>query len=251
MASGDSFGLGAWVERGFRFKEMFPNGDRVGRCRICIEIFKPLSRVVILDRSFPDGKNAKLFPGRGRLKCWLGGKAMGWCMLGLRWSVQSPLPASVLVDRIRSEPRWTGWRDGMEFSRFLICDDYPVEVGEDGFRFLVPSSRLIGVVCTGRFHPEGLGTRIDLCASAPKSLTVGLGIAIFPLAAVPVIGLWSVNPWIALGVGVGPACFVTLMMAFGFWWNAMRVRHRITDFLTRPGPSALDPDPAEAPDTAS
>jgi hypothetical protein len=143
-------------------------------------------------------------------------------MLGLRWSVQSPLPASVLADRIRAEPRYNGW-DDYDYTRVLIAEQYPVEVGADGFRLLVPSSRLIGVVCTGRFHAAGEGTRIDLSASPPRSLVVGVSLPVVPLAAVQVVGLWSVNPWLAIGTGVAPACFVILMMAVLFRWNARRV----------------------------
>jgi len=164
-------------------------------------------------------------------------------MLGLRWSVQSPLPASILADRILAEPRWNGWRDGIDFTPFLIAESYPVEVGADGFRFLVPTSRLIGVVCAGRFRAVGVGTQIDLCAYPPRSLALGVSLALVPLAAVPVVGLWSVNPWLAIGTGVAPFCLVILMMALGFWRNARWVRHRITEFLIRPGHSTMDTAP--------
>lgn len=166
-------------------------------------------------------------------------------MIGMGWSVQSSLPPAVLAARTRTEPRWNGWRDGIDFAPFLIAEQYPFEVGAEGFRFLVPSSQLIGVVCTGRFRTAGAGTRIDRSASPPRSLVVGSSLSVLPVAAVPVIGLGSVNHWIAIGTGIVPVGLVSLMSAFGFWWNAGRVRHRVTEFLTRPDHTGVDAKPDE------
>jgi hypothetical protein len=81
-------------------------------------------------------------------------------------------------------------------------------------------------------------------------LADGVSVSVVPLAAAPVVGLWSKNPWLAIGTGVAPVCLVFLIMAVGFWWNALRVRHRISDFLIRPVQGGMDAEPDDAADGA-
>lgn len=155
-------------------------------------------------------------------------------MLSMRCSVDSPLSVSELADRIRTEPRW-GWRrDGVfESHRYLIADRYPVEVGPDGFRFVVPSSHRLWVVCRGRFHPSASGTRVELRFSLPRAMAVGVPAVALPFAAVAVVGLWPVNPWLAAGGALAVVAPVLAIHSFAFWWNARRTRQRVTELLTR------------------
>jgi hypothetical protein len=154
-------------------------------------------------------------------------------MLGVQWSVRSPWPASTLADRIRAEPRWNGWRDGFADGRFLIAEQYPVEVSPDGFRFVVPSSPKMFLVCCGRFHPIEGGTRVEQRATPQPVLVVTLALMALLVLAVCVFALWPVSPWLAIGIPVAAVCPVALIWAVGFWINARRVRHQVTDFLTR------------------
>jgi len=167
-------------------------------------------------------------------------------MLGVRWSVQSPLPASALADRILAEPRWNGWRDGFANGRYLIAEQYPVEVGPDGFRFVVPSSPNMFVVCRGRFCSVEAGTRVELSATPPPTLAVTWSVMIFPFVAVFVIGLWSVSPWLAIGGALAVVFPVIMIYAVGFWVNARRVRSRITDFFTREDDILRNAEPGDA-----
>jgi hypothetical protein len=154
-------------------------------------------------------------------------------MFGIRWSVQSQLPASALADRIRAEPRWNGWRDGFADGRFLIAEQYPVEVGPDGFCFVVPSSPKMFIVCHGRFHPLDGGTRVELRAAPQPAPVAALAVMALLILAVCVIVLWSVSPLLAIGLPVAAVSPVALIWAVGFGINAKRVRSRVTDFLSR------------------
>jgi hypothetical protein len=155
-------------------------------------------------------------------------------MFEIRWTVQSPWPPSVLADRIRVEPRWNGWRDGFADGRFLIAEQYPVEVGLDGFCFVVPSSHRIGfVVCHGRFHPVDGGTRVELRATLHPAQVAVLAVMALVVLAVFVIGLWSVSPLLAIGLPVAAVSLVALIWAVGFRIIARYVRSRVTDFLNR------------------
>jgi hypothetical protein len=172
----------------------------------------------------------------------------GVVMLGARWSVQSPLLASALADRIRVEPRWNPARDGFVDRRILIAEQYPVDVGPGGFRFVVPASRMIYIVCRGRFHPIEGGTRVDLSATALPAQMVAASATALVLAMVPVISLWSVSPWLAIGIPVAAMCPVALIWAIGYWWNVRRARHWVTEFLTREHQSVADTAPGAAAD---
>jgi hypothetical protein len=167
-------------------------------------------------------------------------------MLAVRWSVQSPWPASALADRIRAEPRWNGWRDGFADGRFLIAEQYPIEVGPDGFRFVVPSSPKMFVVCRGRFHPIEGGTRLELRATPQPGLVVALAVMALLVLAVCVIGLWSVSPWLAIGLPVAAVTPIALIWAVGFWINARWVRRRVNDVLTQEYIGDAEPGAAPA-----
>jgi hypothetical protein len=162
-----------------------------------------------------------------------GGESVGLYMLGIRWSIQSPWPAPVLADRIRATPRWNGWRDGFADGRFLIAEQYPVEVSPDGFRFVVASSKAIHVVCQGRFHPLDGGTGVEVRATPHPASVVVLAVMALLVLAVSVIGLWSVSPWLAIWLPVAAVIPAVLIWAVGFRINARWVRRRVTDFLTR------------------
>lgn len=165
-------------------------------------------------------------------------------MFGLHWSVQSPWPASALADRIRAEPRWNGWRDGFADGRFVIAEQYPVEVGLDGFCFVVPSSPRMFVVCHGRFHLFDAGTRIELRATPQPAMVTALAVTALLLMAVFVIGLWSVSPLLAIGLPVVAVSPIALNWTVGFAVNARRARSQVTEFLTRKSHADAEPDVA-------
>jgi hypothetical protein len=163
-------------------------------------------------------------------------------MFRLRWSVRSPLPASALADRVRAEPRWNGWRDGFADGRFLVAEQPPVEVGPDGFRFVVPSSPRMCVLCSGRFYPAEGGTRVELRATLPPVMAVAVTVSAVLVVAAFAIGLWAVSPRLAIGGAVASFTPVVLLMALLFWWDARRVRRRVTELLTRPDTGAAGGD---------
>lgn len=155
-------------------------------------------------------------------------------MIRLRSSVRSPLQVPELVELILAQPRWNGWRDGIDHRPFLIAEKSPFEVTKDGFRFVVRSSRRIAVVCRGQFHASGSGTRIDLDFSPHRDLLTGLVLSVLPIMAVFIVVMWTVNPWLAISGALAIAAPVSLLLAIGFWWNAREVRRRLTEFLTSP-----------------
>lgn len=168
-------------------------------------------------------------------------------MLALQWSVRSPLTATALADRIRAEPRWDGWRDGFANGRFLIAERYPVEAGPEGFSFVVPSSQRMFIACRGWFHGTEGGTWVDLRATPQLVHMAIVGIMSFLFVCVFVIGLWSVNPWLAVGLGLVGVSPGLLLFALGFWMNARRVRTKVTEFLTRDEDKKTTAEPGTAP----
>jgi len=154
-------------------------------------------------------------------------------MLRLRWSVQSPVSTAELVDRILTERRWNGWRDGFPDARFLIAEKYPVVAGPDGFCFVALSSQQIFIVCRGSFHAMTTGTRIDLTATPQKALVVMLAAMMLIFSAVIIIGLSPVNPWLGITIAFASTTPALAIYAFGFWLNAKRVQSRVNEFLTR------------------
>lgn len=153
-------------------------------------------------------------------------------MLRLRWSIQSPLSTVELTDRVLTERRWNGWRDGFADARFLIAEKHPVVAGPDGFCFVVPSSPKILVVCKGSFHSTTTGTRIDLTATPQRAMVVLLAAIVLIFSAVIIIGLWPVSPWLGLILAFASSVPTLGIYAFGFWLNAKRVQPRINEFLT-------------------
>jgi hypothetical protein len=61
--------------------------------------------------------------------------------------------------------------------------------------------------------------------------------------AVTVIGLWSVNPWLAIGLAVAGVSPGVLVYVGVFWIVARRVRSRVTDCLTRASDHRRASDP--------
>jgi uncharacterized RDD family membrane protein YckC len=77
-------------------------------------------------------------------------------------------------------------------------------------------------------------TRIEVRASPPLQLLLVLGIVTIPICAVPLVGLWSVNPWLAVGISLACLLPVSLIITVGYWWNVKVVRKRINEWLLAP-----------------
>ena len=170
-------------------------------------------------------------------------------MLGSSWSLTCQRSAADLAELVRALPRWDPWRDGFFDGTRLVAERYPLVVSDQGFRFVVPSSKQIWFVCRGTFHPAVNGTRVELSVSPLWNFVWVLSLVFAPFAAVMIWGFWPIDPRLALGVPVGCVALLALIFGFGIWWNTRWVRRRVTETIDRltggpsHAPAALDAAP--------
>ncbi|MCU0720016.1 MAG: hypothetical protein MUC83_09965 [Pirellula sp.] len=62
-------------------------------------------------------------------------------------------------------------------------------------------------------------------------MLMALGMAKLPISSVPLVLLWSVNSWLAIGIFFVCLIPVGLIMSAGYWWNVKVVRKRINEWL--------------------
>lgn len=154
-------------------------------------------------------------------------------MLARRWTIDSPLPAAAVADRVRTLPRWNPHRDWFWDGTHLVAGTYPVEVTDDRFGFVIPSGRL-WLTCRGQIHPTAGGSRVEVRVAPHPAFFRVIGLLVGSFVAVIVVGLWPVSPWLAIGGAVAAVVPGLLILTAAFWWNTRWARRRVTEALTGP-----------------